>query len=566
MLAVSWYNVGMYMRKTKRTNKDGSTTAYLQLAHNERRPATGNPVAKVIWKFGREDSVDKDALRRLIQSIARVLDPEDQIAVEMGIELGSISIESDKSLGGSWALDQFWTKLGIRSAFEELLRERQFEAPVERAVFAMTANRALAPSSKLAMEDWVENDVCIDGLGQVQVHQLYRAMDLLVENHEHVQERVFFSMANLLNLEVDLIYFDTTSTYFEVDPDPDEQEELRRAGYSKDHRPDLLQVVIGLAVTRDGIPVRCWVWPGNTCDMEVIAQVNKDLTSWRLGRVITVVDRGFSSAANLRRLQRAGGHYIAGERMRADVKTVEEALARPGRYKPVKENLEIKEIVVGDGEARVRYVLARNPLEAQRDRQRRERTLAELREELKRLKSVTGEEHTKAVCKVVTSKRFGKYLMLDARNFPRIDQNKVKKEARLDGKYLLRISDDTLSPEDVALGYKQLLEVEDAFRTLKSTLDLRPMYHRVSDRIRAHVLLCWLALLLVRVAETQVGDTWPRIRTQLERIRIVEVDAPEGKIVQRTNIAPAQKHILSRLGVAEPKKIREIILKSKVRA
>ena len=278
----------------------------------------------------------------------------------------------------------------------------------------MTANRALAPSSKLAMEDWVENDVCIDGLGQVQVHQLYRAMDLLVENHEHVQERVFFSMANLLNLEVDLVYFDTTSTYFEVDPDPDEEEELRRTGYSKDHRPDLLQVVIGLAVTRDGIPVRCWVWPGNTGDMEVVAQ--------------------------------------------------------------------------------------------------------------------------------------------------------VKKEARLDGKYLLRTSDDTLSPEDVALGYKQLLEVEDAFRTLKSTLDLRPMYHRVSDRIRAHVLLCWLALLLVRVAENQVGDTWPRIRTQLERIRIVEIDAPEGEIAQRTDITPAQKHILSSLGVPEPKKIREIRLKNRVRA
>ena len=402
------------MRRTKRTNKDGSTVSYLQLAHNERHAVTGNPVAKVIWNFGREDSVDKDALRRLMQSIARVLDPEDQIAVEMGIELGSISIESDKSLGGAWALDQLWTKLGIRSAFEELLRERQFEAPVERAVFAMTANRALAPSSKLAMEDWVENDVCIDGLGQVQVHQLYRAMDLLVENHEHVQERVFFSMANLLNLEVDLVYFDTTSTYFEVDPDPDEEEELRRTGYSKDHRPDLLQVVIGLAVTRDGIPVRCWVWPGNTGDMEVVAQ--------------------------------------------------------------------------------------------------------------------------------------------------------VKKEARLDGKYLLRTSDDTLSPEDVALGYKQLLEVEDAFRTLKSTLDLRPMYHRVSDRIRAHVLLCWLALLLVRVAETQVGDTWPRIRTQLERIRIVEINTPEGEIAQRTDITPAQKRVLSSLGVPEPKKIREIRLKNRVRA
>ncbi len=187
----------MYVRRTKRTNKDGSTVAYLQLAHNERHPVTGNPVAKVIWSFGREDSVDKKALRRLMQSIASVLDPEDEIAAEAGVELGSISIGSDKSLGGAWVLDQLWEKLGIRAAVGELLRERQFEAPVERAIFAMRANRA---------------------------------MDLLIENNEHIQERVFFSTANLLNLEVDLIYFDTTSTYFEVEPGFGEEEELRRAG------------------------------------------------------------------------------------------------------------------------------------------------------------------------------------------------------------------------------------------------------------------------------------------------------------------------------------------------
>ncbi len=127
------------------------------------------------------------------------------------------------------------------------------------------------------MEDWVENDTCIDGLEQVRVHQLYRAMGFLIENNERLQERVFFSTANLLNLEVDFIYFDTTSTYFEVEPGFGEEEELRKAGHSKDHRPDLLQVVIGLAVTRDGIPVRCWVWPGNTVDMEVIADVKRDL-------------------------------------------------------------------------------------------------------------------------------------------------------------------------------------------------------------------------------------------------------------------------------------------------
>jgi hypothetical protein len=556
----------MYMRRTRRTNKDGSTVSYLQLAHNERDPETGCPAAKVLWNFGREDSVDKDALRRLMQSIARVLSPDEHAAAGMGFDIGSIAIRSGKSLGGAWALDQLWEKLGIRTALRNLLADRQFAAPVERAVFAMTANRALAPSSKLAIEDWVKNDVVVEGLPEVQVHQLYRAMDFLIENNERIQETVFFSTANLLNLEVDLIYFDTASICFEVEPDARDEEELRRPGCSKDHRPDLLQAVIGLAATRDGIPVRCWVWPGNTNDMEAVAQVKKDMTGWRLGRVITVVDRGLSSADNLRHLQRAGGHYIAGERMRAGMKTVEEALSRQGRYRPVRENLEVKEIMVGDGEARIRYVLARNPVEAERDRRNREETLAVLREKLKELKPACGEQHSKAVCELMASRKFGKCLTLGSDGVPRIDQAKVKQEARLDGKYLIRTSDDTLSPEDAALGYKQLLEVEDAFRTLKSTLDMRPMYHRLSDRIRSHVLLCWLALLLVRIAETKVGDTWPKIRTQLERIRIVEMDTPDGRVVQRTEINPAQKTILSRLGLGQPKKIHEISLKTKANA
>lgn len=536
---------------------------YLQLAHNERHPETGSPVAKIIYNFGREDQVDKEALRRLMQSIARVLSPEEHAAVQMGVDIGSVSIKTDKALGGVWVLEQLWEKLGIRAALERLLADRQSSTPVERAIFAMVANRALAPMSKLAIEDWVENDVAITGLPEVQVHQLYRAMDFLIAHGTEVQESVFFSTANLLNLEVDLLYFDTTSTYFEVEPDPDDEEELRRLGHSKDHRPDLLQVVIGLAVTREGIPVRCWVWPGNTSDMEVIAEVKNDLTGWKLGRVITVVDRGFSSAENLRHLQRAGGHYIAGERMRAGMNSVEQALSRQGRYKAIRDNMEIKEIVVGDGEARARYVLVRNPVVAERERQLRERALEELREELKRLKPCEGEQHSKAVCELMASRRYGKYLKLGSDGIPRIDQAKVKQEARLDGKYLVKTSDDTLSAEDVALGYKQLLEVEDAFRSLKSTLELRPIYHRLADRIRAHILICWMALLLVRVAETRVGDTWRKIRAQLERIRIVEIETPDGRVVQRTEISPAQRGILTSLDIPEPKRIHEIALKTK---
>ncbi|MBC7326416.1 MAG: IS1634 family transposase, partial [Moorella sp. (in: Bacteria)] len=390
-------------------------------------------------------------------------------------------------------------------------------------------------------EDWVSHDVFIPGLAEVPVQHLYRAMDFLLEAAEELQKDIFFSVAHLLNLEVDLLYFDTTSTYFEVEEEDnpeDNRQHLRRKGNSKDHRPDLPQAVIGLAVTREGLPVRCWVWPGNTADMAVIEQVKKDLVGWQLGRVITVVDRGFASEDNLRYLQRAGGHYIAGEKMRSGKDTVEEALTRPGRYKTVKDNLEVKEVIVGDGEKRVRYILVRNPKEAEKERLEREKILTRLKEELKAIGDLKGEPHTKACCQLIAHPTYGRYLKTDKKGQPYIDMAKVKAEEKLDGKYLLRTSDDTLSPEDVALGYKQLLEVEDAFRTMKQSLELRPVYHRLSDRIHAHVLLCWLGLLLIRVAETKVEDSWQNIRQTLERMHLGEFIAPDGRVLQRTETTP----------------------------
>lgn len=549
----------MYIRTISRKNKDGSVVRYIQLAHNEWDPDLKCSVARVIHNFGREDELDVSALRRLARSIGRFLGPEDalQLEAELGRTAG-LRFVSSRPFGGAWLLDQLWAKLGIRSALEGLLKSREFAAPVERAIFAMVANRALAPRSKLAVEEWVAQETVIPGLDQVPVQQLYRAMDFLLESDDRLQERVFFSVASLLNLEVDLLYFDTTSTYFELD-DEDSGEDgkagFRKRGHSKDHRPDLPQAVIGLAVTREGIPVRVWVWPGNTSDMSVVAQVKKDLVGWKLGRIITVVDRGFVSEDNLRELQRAGGHYIAGERMRSGKPAVEEALSRPGRYQAVRDNLEVKEIVVGDGEARKRYILVRNPKEEMRDRAAREKILKRVKEELAHLSGKGGTPHPKACCELMAHETCGKYLKLDRKGQPKIDQAKVKAEERLDGKYLIRTSDDTLSAEDVALGYKQLFEVEDAFRSLKTTLELRPVYHRLEQRIRAHVLLCWLALLLVRVAERETEQTWIAIRSRVERMHLGEFTGNDGRVLQRTETTAEQGQIFKALKTGEPPRI-----------
>ncbi|WP_173297513.1 IS1634 family transposase [Thermanaeromonas sp. C210] len=555
----------MYIRTVSRKNKDGSVVRYIQLAHNVWDPKAGYPKAKVLYNFGREEEVDREALVRLVKSITRFLGPEEALCTQAELNGGTpLKFISSRPMGGVWVLNELWNRLGINRVLAGLLAKRKFQAPVERAIFAMVANRALNPASKLKTEDWVSHDVFIPGLAEVPVQNLYRAMDFLLEAAEELQKDIFFSVAHLFNLEVDLLYFDTTSTYFEVEEEDnpeDNKQHLRRKGNFKDHRPDLPQAVIGLAVTRGGLPVRCWVWPGNTADMAVIEQVKKDLVGWQLGRVITVVDRGFASEDNLRYLQRAGGHYIAGEKMRGGKDTVAEALARPGRYKTVRDNLEVKEVIVGDGEKRVRYILVRNPKEAEKDRLEREEILARLKEELRAIGDLKGEPHTKACCQLIAHPTYGRYLKTDKKGQPYVDMAKVKAEEKLDGKYLLRTSDDTLSAEDVALGYKQLLEVEDAFRTMKQSLELRPIYHRLSDRIHAHVLLCWLGLLLIRVAETKVQDSWRNIRQTLERMHLGEFVGPEGRVLQRTETTPPQQHIFKALGIKEPPQIIAVEIK-----
>jgi len=546
----------MYIRTTTRKNKNGSVVNYVQLAHNFRDKEAGHSKAKVLYNFGREEEVDKEALKRLVRSINRFLGPEEALADEAGQMLKFLS---SKPLGGAWFLDRLWDRLGIRSVLEKLLTSRQYTTPIERAIFAMAANRALSPGSKLSVERWVKEEVYIPGLKSIPVQNLYRAMDFLLEADRKVQEDVFFSVANIFNLEVDLIYFDTTSTYFETDID--DEDDFRKPGFSKDHRPDLPQVVIGLAVTRDGIPVRCWSWPGNTADMSVVEEVKKDLTGWRLGRVITVLDRGFVSEDNLKTLQTAGGHYIVGEKLRAGKADTEEALSTAGRYQKVKDNLEVKEIIVGNGEARKRYVLVRNPIQAARDKEHREKVLARLKEELASAGASKEGGHSKACCRLLSHPTYGRYLKTLKSGAVKIDPVKVKAEEKLDGKYLLRTSDDTVSTEDVALGYKQLIEVEAAFRTLKSTLELRPVYHRLEERIRAHVLLCWLALLMVRVAEREIGETWPKIRQKLQLIHLGEFEGPKGFVCQRTELTDKQISYFKALKLKQPPRFFEISAK-----
>ena len=547
---------------------------YVQLAHNERNER-GVPVASVIHNFGREDRLDREALLRLVGSIQRFLGGEETLRA--GTPAGFEFVRAPES-GGSHLLDQLWSQLGIGKAITRVAGGGRGCSGVERAIFTMVCQRCLEPASKLEATRWLGRDVVLEGIEGVSDDELYRAMDFLLACSERVQESVFFSVAHLLNLEVDVIFFDTTSTYFEVDADDledgEEQEEptaaaegsLRRLGHSKDHRPDLPQVVIGLAVTREGIPVRVWVWPGNANDQTLVAQVKADLLGWRLGRAIYVVDSGFSGRDNLRHLRSAGGHYIAGVKLRSGMPETEAALSRQGRYRQIRDNLRVKEVRVGDGDAAVRYLVCHNPAEAERDRARRQQRVERIEAELVRLaeqRKRAGTEterqaHRRGECALRDHPTLSRYLRQSPSGRLSLDRAKIAAAERLDGKYLLTTSDPSLSAEDVALGYKQLLEAERSFRDLKGTLLLRPVFHRKDERIRAHVLICFLALVLVRLAETRTGATWRTLRAELGQIRQGHFRSPDGEFTQTSELTPRQRELHTALGIPEPPRFGRI--------
>ncbi len=564
----------MYLRETRRTNRDGSVVAYLQLAHNERHPETGNPVAKVIHSFGRAEQVDRDALARLVSSISRFLTPEQATAAAHGAE---VDIIDSRPLGGAWTLDRLWERLGIKAAIRRVATGRRLDGEaVERIVFALVAQRALKPGSKLAATDWVAKRVAIEGLTEFTDDQAYRAMDFLLKALPEIASEIFGSVAHLLNLDLDIIFVDTTSTYWELDG-ADELADLqetvdddgisrpvengaRAFGHSKDHRTDLPQVVIAMAVTRDGIPVRCWTFPGNTADTSIIRTVKDDLAGWNLHRMVWVADRGFASAANRAYLTRGGGHYIHAEKLRNTNSEAAAALARPGRYRTVAGNLRVKEVAVapggkGDGDegARAqRFVVCHNPEQGDRDAAVRTQLVTHLRSLIVGSDTWTERRRDEFVGSLKGKPGLRRYLRRTGGGLLRIDAAAIKRESHLDGKWLLRTSDSTLTPDDLAAAYKTLLQVERGWRDMKGALGLRPVFHYREDRIRAHIQLCWLALLLLRVAENATDDTWRNVRNELDRMHLVTLATSDGQVAQRSTLTGGQKAILTALKLPEP--------------
>jgi hypothetical protein len=566
----------VYLRESRRRNKDGTVVSYLQLAHNERHPRTGSPVAKVIHNFGRADLVDPEALRRLVASISRFPEPEQAAAAAAA---GEVEVLDSRRLGGAWVLDRIWERLEIGQATRRAAEGRRLDGEAaERVIFALAAQRALEPASKLAATRWAAERVFIEGCPGFSDDAAYRAMDFLLAALEEIAAEIFYSVAHLLNLDVDIVFVDTTSTYWELEiaaelaevagdgEDDDglpEQEGARLFGHSKDYRDDLPQVVIAMAVTRDGIPVRCWTFPGDTADQKIIRKVKDDLGGWNLRRLVRVADRGFASQANRAYLAKGGGHYIHAGKLRDTSAEAAAALARQGRYRAVAGNLRVQEVWVPtrDAGARAeRFVLCHNPEQACRDQLVRGRLVAHLEGLIDGSDTWPQRRRDELAGSLRDKPGLRRFLRRTPRGLLRIDKTAIAREAGLDGKWLLRTHDQTLTPDDLAAAYKQLVAVERGWKDMKGALRLRPAYHYREDRIRAHVQLCWLALLLIRVAETATGDTWRNLRHELDRMHLVTLATADGRVAQRSVATPGQRAILHALDLREPPKFLDFTL------
>ena len=333
----------MYIRTTKRKNKDGSTVTYYHLAHNIRHPETGQSPPQIRYNFGRADKLDHQQLVRLCHSIARVCEltiSDKTSPFEQNPEcekwLENLQLVQSTELGTVAVIEALWERLGIGDTLRDIEQKAGCIVPYERALLAMVANRACQPESKLGVWARWLSTVYLPSCDKLSLHQMYEAIDLLVKHSTEVEEAIFFRTASLLELEGDIVFYDTTTVGFSIDicdesQSTGEDPALRQYGRPKDGSWSV-QMVVALAVTRQGLPVRSWVLPGNTTDVTTVAKVKRDLLGWKLGRALFVGDSGFNSEANRHELAKGCGTYLLATRIGSVNEVKTDVLSRPGRY------------------------------------------------------------------------------------------------------------------------------------------------------------------------------------------------------------------------------------------
>jgi transposase len=532
---------------------------YLQIVEN--RKEKGKVKQRVIATIGRMDRLQtKGRVETLIRSLSRF--SERAMLILTG--QSDVSAEAVK-IGPPIIFERLWKETGINKAIKGLLQDRRFEFDVERAIFLTVLHRLMVSGSDRFCERW-RRDYLIEGTEDLDLHHLYRAMTFLGEelkdqkdatpfaprcNKDLIEEMVFYDQRDLFS-ELELVFFDTTSIYFEGRGG----ETIGQKGFSKDHRPDLNQMVVGAIIDDKGRPICCEMWPGNTTDVKtLIPVVDRVRKRFGIRRFCVVADRGMISAETIKELEDRNIGYILGTRMRRVKEIKLDVLSRGGRYKKVCPEgvtskdpapLKVKQVLHN----KKRYIVCLNSRQARKDARDREAIIASLKEQLK-----------KGPKSLVGNKGYRKYLKLD-KDSARIDMDKVEHDSRFDGKWVLT-TNTNLAAEKVALKYKELWQVERVFRDVKSILETRPVYHQRNENIRGHVFCSFLALVLRKELEQRLNRTghvfeWSDIKQDLKALQQVTLEEDGKCFAIRSECKGCCGKIFQAVKVALPPTIREV--------
>jgi transposase len=533
---------------------------YLQIVENNK--VKGQVKQRVIATIGRLDQLqEKGRVETLIRSLSRYSEKA------MLILTGHSDPEAlTIKIGPALIFERLWEQSGIKKALRRLLNGRKFEFDVERAVFLTVLHRLMTSGSDRYCERW-RRDYAVVGTEPLELHHLYRAMAFLGApltdqsaasalaprcNKDLIEEDIFKTWRDLFS-GLELVFFDTTSIYFEGEGG----EALGERGFSKDHRPDLKQMVVGVVINDEGRPICCEMWPGNTTDVKTLVTITQGLRQrFQIQRFCIVADRGMISAENLKYLEAQNTiAYILGTRMRKDKEVREQVLTCGGRYQEVHplgsktkdpSPLKVKEVRhMGH-----RYIVCLNERQATKDKLTREAIIKALEEKI-----------PKGPKGLVGNKGYRRYVKIE-KDSTSIDFEKVKAEARFDGKWILRTNTD-LATAQVALKYKELWQVERVFRDVKSMLETRPVFHQRDDTIRGHVFCSFLALVLRKELERHLEKAghifeWSHIKQDLRALQETHIEENGTQLAIRSKAEGVCGKVFQAVGMAMPPTIREI--------
>lgn len=535
---MEWHYMAMFIRK-KRSARNGVEYEYLQIVRSRRE---GRKVRQeVIATLGRADKLVGDGeVDGLLRSLAKF---SDKLRVVEAARLPDAAVQPARQWGPALVFGRLWEQQGIPEILRKLSKDRKFDLDVERAAFAMALQRLCAPGSDLQGSGWLST-VEAPGFDVLALQHLYRTAAFLAETRQDLETELSWVDRDLFSQDFDLVFIDTTS----LSVYRDTENELFKRGYSKKHRPDLPQTILCVIVNIYGWPVAWEVYPGNTADVVAMEKmINRLRKRLAIRDVVVVADRGMISKNIINLLtqdKNAPFRYVLGCRMRRQKEVNEQVLARAGRYRTVRDNLDVKEVMVGDR----RYVVCRNPDQVKKDKAVREALL-------EKLEKIIAEQGAKSL---VGNRGYARFLKVDKGSVS-INPLVVESDARLDGKFVLTTNTD-LPADQVALTYKSLWRVERTFREQKSTLDVCPIYHHCPHMAIGHIAASFLALRLEvdlqrRLDERKSEVSWPDLMRDLGQVQSIVMDLEGNRYRLRSDLVGSSYQAFQAAGVRPPERI-----------